>query len=175
MLFRSRELTPEQLQRQRDALAKICAQADVVITTAQLFGQRAPLIVTRNMLAGMKPGSLIIDMAVETGGNVEGSQRGKEIIVHGVRIVGWENLPGRVAMHAAQLYSANITNLIEHFWSDQNRQIDLNMEDEILKACIITHDHRICHRDLLKRYDMDTGRSEPGEHNGACLGQPQNH
>ena len=76
----ARELTPQQLQKQRDAMAKVCAQSDVVITTAQVFGRKAPLIVTREMIDGMKPGSIDVDMAVESGGNVEGSLRGDEIV-----------------------------------------------------------------------------------------------
>ena len=120
-------------------MGKNCAQADVVITTAQVFGKKAPVIITKDMVAGMKPGSLIIDMAVESGGNVEGSELGKEKDVNGVRIIGMENLPGRVPVHATQMYANNITGLIGHFWNKEEKTFNLNLEDEILKSCLVTH------------------------------------
>lgn len=152
----ARGLTPEQLQKQRDAMAKVCAQADVVITTAQVFGRKAPLIVTKDMIAGMKPGSLVIDMAVESGGNVEGSVRGQEIMVNGVNIIGLENLPARVALNANQMYSANLTSLVEHFWSSDTRCFELNLDDDILKGCLVTHNKEIRHDGLKKHYGMKT-------------------
>jgi NAD(P) transhydrogenase subunit alpha len=133
------ELTPEQLQRQRDAMAKACAQADIVITTAQLFGKKAPVIVTDDIICRMRPGSVIVDLAVATGGNVEGSQLNKEVEVHGVRVIGIANLPGRIPVHASQMYSANIGNLIEHFWDRENHVFRLDLQDEILKGCVLTH------------------------------------
>ena len=151
----ARELTPEQLQRQRDVMAKVCAQADVVITTAQVFGRTAPLIVTKEMIAGMKAGSLVIDMAVESGGNVEGSVRGQEVMVNGVNIIGLENLPARVALHANQMYSANLTSLVEHFWSKETNRFELNLNDEILKGCLITHNNEIHNHMLKKHYGID--------------------
>jgi len=149
----ARELTSEQLQKQRDAMAKVCAQADVVITTAQVFGRKAPLIITKEMIAGMKPGSLVIDMAVESGGNVEGSVRGQEITVNGVNIIGLENLPARVALHANQMYSANLTNLVEHFWNKETKRFELNLDDEILRGCLITHNNEIRNEIIRKHYE----------------------
>ncbi len=148
----ARELTPEQLQKQRDAMAKICAQSDVVITTAQVFGRKAPVIVTKEMISGMKPGSLIVDMAIEGGGNVEGSVRGEEVIVNGVRIIGLENLPAHVAVHASQMYSANLTSLVTHFWNKESNSFDLNLEDEIIKGCLVTHNNEIRSEVLKKHY-----------------------
>ena len=152
----ARELSPEQLQKQREAMARVCAQADVVITTAQVFGRKAPLIITREMIAGMKPGSLVIDMAVESGGNVEGSVRGREIMVNGVNIIGLENLPGRVVRNASQMYSANLTSLVEHFWSSASSRFELNLDDEILKGCLVTHDKEILNEALKKHYGITT-------------------
>jgi NAD(P) transhydrogenase subunit alpha len=120
-------------------MAKHCAQSDVVITTAQVFGKKAPRIVTRDMIKEMKPGSLIIDLAVETGGNVEGSQLGQEIEVNGVRIIGLENLPGHVAVHASQMYASNMVNLLTEFWDDESKSFRLDLEDEIIKGCLVTH------------------------------------
>ena len=135
----AKALSEEQLKKQREEMGKNCAQADVVITTAQVFGKKAPVIITKDMVAGMKPGSLIIDMAVESGGNVEGSELGKEKDVNGVRIIGMENLPGRVPVHATQMYANNITGLIGHFWNKEEKTFNLNLEDEILKSCLVTH------------------------------------
>jgi NAD(P) transhydrogenase subunit alpha len=148
----ARELTPEQLQKQREAMAKICAQADVVITTAQVFGRKAPVIVTKEMIAGMKPGSLIVDMAIGGGGNVEGAVYGKEIDINGVRIIGLDNLPTHVAVHASQMYSGNLTGLVEHFWNNDTKSFDLKLEDEIIKGCLVTHDGKICSEALQKHY-----------------------
>lgn len=150
----ARELTSEQLRRQSEAMTKVCAQSDVVITTAQVFGRRAPVIVTREMISKMKPGSIVIDMAVETGGNVEGSVLGNEITVNGVSIIGLENLPGRVADHANQMYSSNLTSLVEHFWNRDTHRFELNLDDEIMKSCLVTHNREIRHEGLKKHYGM---------------------
>jgi len=139
----AKELTPEQIQKQRDGMAKACAKADMVITTAQVFGRKAPLIVTKDIIAQMKPGSVIVDMAVETGGNVEGSRLDEEIDVNGIRILGLGNLPGRVAVHASQMYSSNLTNLIESFLNNEKKTFELNLENEIIKGCLITHNGEI--------------------------------
>jgi len=139
----AKQLTPEQLEKQRQGMAKVCSNSDIVITTAQLFGRKAPIIVTKDMVAQMKPGSIIVDMAVETGGNVEGSKVNEEVDVNGVKIIGLGNLPGRVAMPASQMYSNNLTSLIEHFWNDEQKGIALNYDDEILKGCLITHEGSI--------------------------------
>lgn len=139
----AKELTPEQLQKQREGMAKVCAQSDIVITTAQVFGRKAPLIVSADMITGMKPGSVIVDMAVESGGNVEGSKVDEEVEVNGVRIIGLGNLPGRVAFNASQMYSANLCNMIEHFWDDEAKSFRLDLEDEIIAGCLITHEKQI--------------------------------
>ncbi len=136
----ARELTPEQLEKQRQTMAKHAAGADVVITTAQLFGRPAPRILTREMVEAMKPGSIVIDMAVETGGNVEGSVLGEEVDVNGVRVIGMGNLPGRVAADASLMYSSNLFNLVEHFWDAEARAMQLKTEDEIMDGCLVVHD-----------------------------------
>jgi len=135
----AKALTDEQIAIQRKAMAKHCANADVVITTAQVFGRKAPVIVTAEMVAGMSPGSIVIDMAVETGGNVEGSKLNEEVTVNGVRIIGLGNLPGKVAVHASQMYSSNLYNFIEHFWDKKESKFNLKLEDEIIKGSLITH------------------------------------
>jgi NAD(P) transhydrogenase subunit alpha len=147
----ARELTPEQLQKQREAMAKVCAQSDVVITTAQVFGRQAPVIVTKEMVAGMKPGSLIVDMAIAGGGNVEGAVYGQEITVNGVRIIGLDNLPAHVAVHASQMYSANLTGLVEHFWNTGTKSFELKLDDEIIKGSLVTYNNKI-YNDLLQKH-----------------------
>ncbi|MFP7753188.1 Re/Si-specific NAD(P)(+) transhydrogenase subunit alpha [Thermodesulfobacteriota bacterium B35] len=136
----AKELTPEQLQKQKEGMARACAQADVVITTAQLFGRPAPRIIDRPMIAGMQPGSVIVDMAVETGGNVEGSEVDKVVEIEGVKVIGLGNLPGRVAQTASQMYSANLGNFVDHFWDREASTFRLDLEDEIIRGALITHD-----------------------------------
>ncbi|ARN72807.1 Re/Si-specific NAD(P)(+) transhydrogenase subunit alpha [Oceanicoccus sagamiensis] len=133
-------LTPEQVQLQLDGQKKVCAQSDIVITTAQLFGRPAPTVVTKEMLEAMKPGSVVVDLAVESGGNVEGSVAGEEVEINGVKVIGLANMPGRVANNASQMYSANLHNLVLEYWNKETKQFDLDMEDEIIKGCVITHD-----------------------------------
>jgi NAD(P) transhydrogenase subunit alpha len=136
----AKALTDEQLAKQREAMAKHCAGADVVITTAQVFGRKAPLIVTREMVAGMKPGSVIVDMAVETGGNVAGSKLGEEVLTtNGVTIIGLGKLPNRVASHASLMFASNIRGFIEHFWDKKNKTLDLRLEDEIMSGALVIH------------------------------------
>ncbi|NQU40333.1 MAG: Re/Si-specific NAD(P)(+) transhydrogenase subunit alpha [Lentisphaerae bacterium] len=139
----ARELTPEQLDKQREVMADHAADADVVITTAQLFGRPAPRILTRAMVERMKPGSIVIDMAVESGGNVEGSELGKEVDINGVRVVGLGNLAGQVAADASLMYSSNLFNLVEHFWDEEAKTLKLNTEDEIIAGCLVVHDGAI--------------------------------
>lgn len=155
----ARELTEEQLERQRAAMAKACANADVVITTAQVFGRTAPRIVTREIIEQMKPGTVMVDMAVESGGNIEGSELDKEVTINGVTILGFSNLPGRVPEHASQMYASNLTNLIEHFWDKENKTFPLKPDDEIIKGCLVTHGGNIVHPLLRKALNLDTEAS----------------
>lgn len=145
----AKELTAEQQQMQQEAMARVCIQSDVVITTAQLFGRPAPRIITRDVVEQMKPGSVIVDLAVETGGNVEGSEVDQEVEIGGVRIVGLANLPGRVAVHASQMYSANISALVEEIWDAEQKAPDLDLENEILQGCVVTHAGAIVNQMLL--------------------------
>lgn len=155
----AKELTEEQLQKQRDAMAKACANADVVITTAQVFGRKAPLIVTKAIIEKMQPGSVIVDMAVETGGNVEGSKLDEEVTVNGVTILGHGNLPGRVPAHASQMYASNLTNLIEHFWDKEAKSFTLKREDEIIAGCLMTFDGEIVNPTIRKALNLETEAS----------------
>jgi NAD(P) transhydrogenase subunit alpha len=147
----AKALTEEQIQKQRDAMKKTCGDSDVVITTAQVFGRKAPILVTAEMLNAMKPGSVVIDMAVETGGNVEGVKYDEVTDRNGVKIVGIANLPGRAPLHASQVYSANLVNLIEEFWDKKEKTFVLKLDDEIIKGCLVTHGGKIVNEKLLPK------------------------
>ena len=144
----AKALTDDQLQRQREGLARVISQSDVVITTAQVFGKKAPRIVTRDMVAGMKPGSIIVDLAIESGGNVEGIVFGEETEVNGVLLFGMPNLPGRVAHHASQMYANNIVSLIESYWDKEAKIFSLDLTDEIIQGCLLTHNGQIVNEKL---------------------------
>ncbi|MBP9035357.1 MAG: NAD(P)(+) transhydrogenase (Re/Si-specific) subunit alpha, partial [Pseudomonadales bacterium] len=147
------QLTPEQLEKQKQGQAKQIAESDLVITTAQVFGRKPPVLVTRDMLAGMRPGSVIVDMAAETGGNVEGSVAGETVVVNGVTIIGDGNWANQVPRDASQMYSSNLCNLIEEFWHKEEKRLVLNFEDDILQGCVITHEGTIVNQTIknLKR------------------------
>jgi len=152
----AKPLTDEQLQKQREGMAKVCAASDVVITTAQVFGKKAPLIITEDMVAGMSKGSVLVDLAVETGGNVAGSQPDQEVDVDGVRIIGLANLPGEVAINASQMFSSNLFALVAEFWNEEEKRFPLDFEDEILNGCVITHQGKIINQVIADHYAQVT-------------------
>jgi NAD(P) transhydrogenase subunit alpha len=139
----AKELTAEQVEKQKEGQKKVIAQSDVVITTAQVFGRPAPRIVSQDMVRAMQPGSVVVDMAVETGGNVEGSQLDEIIDVGGVKIIGQGNLPSEVARNASDMYSSNLFNLIDEFWDVEAKRLYLDPQDDIIKHCVITRDGAI--------------------------------
>ena len=136
----AKELTPEQIEMQREGMKKVCASSDIVITTAQVFGRPAPTLVTSEMVSAMSQGSVIVDMAVGTGGNVEGSIPNETIDLNGVKIVGNTNLPGELPYHSSQVYSSNIFNLIDEFWNEEEKKLNLDITDEILSICLVSHE-----------------------------------
>ena len=148
----AKELSAEQIDMQRAGMKKVCSSSDVIITTAQVFGRKAPMIITAEMIEDMKPGSVIVDMAVGTGGNVEGSIPNENLDLNGITIVGNTNLPGEVAMHASQVYSANIFNLIDEFWDKKNSILEITIEDEILSGCLVTHKGEFINSIVKERY-----------------------
>lgn len=148
----AKALTPEQLEKQRQAMAKVCKQSDIVITTALLFGRKAPLIINQQTLNQMRAGSWVVDMAAEKGGNVQGTKAGEVTDVNGVKIIGAVNLAGRVALHASQVYTNNLFNLIDEYWDADQKKLDLNLEDDILKGCLLTHAGEICNAQIQAFY-----------------------
>ena len=149
----AKELTLEQLELQREGQKKIIAHSDVVITTAQLFGRAAPMIVSRDMVEAMQPGSVVIDMAVESGGNVEGSVLDQVTDINGVKVIGQGNLPSEVARHASEMYSNNLFNLIDEFWDEEGKTLNLDPEDEIVQACVITRDGAVVNETIKNIYN----------------------
>ena len=148
----AKPLTPEQLQKQRELMAEHVALADIVVTAAQVFGRKAPVIITSEMVRRMRPGSVVVDTAVETGGNVEGAVRDQEVSLNGVKIIGFGNLAGRVSGHASEMYSNNLCAFVQHFWNKESKTFGLDLNNEILKACVITHGGQIVSETIKAAY-----------------------
>ena len=148
----AKALTPEQLQKQRDVMAEHAAQADVVITAAQVFGRKAPVIINSEIIGQMKPGSVVVDTAVETGGNVECATSENVADVGGVKILRLANLPSRVAANASEMYSSNLGAFIEHFWDKEAKAFRLDLMNDILRASVITHGGEICNETIRTAY-----------------------
>jgi NAD(P) transhydrogenase subunit alpha len=133
----AREQSEEFLRKQRELIGEHIAKSDVVITTAAIPGRRAPLLVTAEMVKGMRRGSVIVDLAAETGGNVELTKAGEDVLVGDVVIIGTRNVPSTMPLHASQLLARNVANLLLHLVKDGAIAIDFN--DEITKGCCVTH------------------------------------
>lgn len=133
----AREQSEDFLNRQREGLAEHVAANDVVITTASIPGRRAPLLVTAPMVRGMRRGSVIVDLAAESGGNCAATLPGRVVEVDGVWVDGTTNIPSTMALHASQLYARNITNLLQLLFS--NGELKLDFADEIIRDCCVTH------------------------------------
>ena len=147
----ARELTPEEKAKEQEMVSAAVARADIVITTAAIPGRRAPVLVTRETVATMHSGAVIIDMAAETGGNCELTQAGKTIHEHGVTIIGPQNLPARVPFHASQMYAKNLQSFLS-LLIDKDGALVTGFTDEILAASLLVHAGQVHHqptRDLL--------------------------
>jgi NAD(P) transhydrogenase subunit alpha len=139
----AREMTEDRAARQRELLTPYIADADALITTAAVPGRTAPLLVTRDMVERMKPGSVVVDLAAETGGNVEGSQPGEVLRIGNAQVWGGANVPGQMPGPASRLYAQNIVNLVT-LMTDEGR-LAPDFEDEIVAGACVTHDGRIRH------------------------------
>jgi NAD(P) transhydrogenase subunit alpha len=140
----AKELTPEQQARQQELMAEAIGKVDVVITTAAVPGRRAPVLVTEDAVKLMKPGSVIVDLAAETGGNCELTEAGQTVIRHDVKILGPLNVASTMAEHASQLYSRNIESLLGLMISDEGG-LSLDFDDEVIAGACITRDGEIVH------------------------------
>jgi NAD(P) transhydrogenase subunit alpha len=139
----ARAQSEEFYQQQRELMAGCVAGADVVITTALVPGKRAPLLITAEMVQAMRPGSVVVDLAAEQGGNCALTEPGQEVVRHGVVLVGPINLPSTVPFHASQLYARTVTNYFWHLYKDGRLHLDL--EDELTRGPLVTHEGKIVH------------------------------
>lgn len=140
----AKEASEDFLRRQREEVAKRVAEADLVVTTALVPGRPAPRLVSEEMVKSMSPGAVIVDMAVESGGNCELARAGEVVEVHGVKIVGERNIPATVPLHASELYSKNIYNLLKPFLAEGGN-LELDYEDEVIAGCLLTHGGEVRH------------------------------
>lgn len=147
----AREVSTEYLQKQQELVKKHVADADIVITTALVMGKKAPILVTEEMIKSMKPGSVVVDMAVESGGNCALSKQNETVIAHEVTIIGEGNLPSLLSVNASELYARNISTLLFHLATKDG--LKWEMEEEITKGSLITHKGELVHsltKELIK-------------------------
>ncbi len=140
----AREVSAEYLQKQKELISKHIADADIVITTALVIGKKAPMLVTEEMVESMKPGSVIVDMAVESGGNCALSEFNQTVVHHGVTIIGESNLPAMVPVNASELYAKNISTLLLHLATSEGFKWE--MDEEVTKGSLITHKGELVHQ-----------------------------
>lgn len=146
----AREMSDDYKAKQAILIAETLAKQDIAITTALIPGRPAPVLITREMVHSMKPGSVIIDLAVESGGNCELSQAGKVVLENGVKIVGHYNVPSRVAADASALYAKNLLNFITPLMDEESKSLNINWEDEIITGTLLTKDGAIVHERLIE-------------------------
>jgi proton-translocating NAD(P)+ transhydrogenase subunit alpha len=141
----AKEMTADFYKQEQDIIRKHTKDADIVISTALIPGKPAPTLITEEMVKEMKPGSVIVDLVVEQGGNCVLSETGKDIVKHNVTIIGTVNLPATIPVHASQLYSRNIYNFLVLLTPDK-KELKIDFNDEILKGSVITHNGEILHK-----------------------------
>jgi NAD(P) transhydrogenase subunit alpha len=147
------EMSDDYKRRQAELIAERVKEADFIITTALIPGRPAPKLVTDEMVRSMKPGSVIIDMAAEMGGNVEGTEPGREVVKHGVRIVGLTNLPATMPASATQMYAKNIQTLVKHLAPEA--ALNLDFDDEITRGATITHGGKVVNEATAKALGIE--------------------
>ena len=130
-------------KKQANLIEETIAKQDIVICTALIPGKTAPILITKEMVEKMKPGSLIIDLAVEAGGNCPLSKLNEKVIHNNVKILGYPNVPSRVAKDASSLYAKNLFNFISLIINKESKKIEIDWEDEIIKSVVLTHDGNI--------------------------------
>jgi NAD(P) transhydrogenase subunit alpha len=146
----AKELSEEDKKQQADMVAQHLKSQDLVITTAQIPGRPAPRLVSRAMLESMRPGSVVVDLAVESGGNVEGSQVGKVVDKGGVKIVGHANMPARLAPATSALYARNLLNFVDLLIDPETKKLVINESDDLIKGALITRDGKVVHPALQR-------------------------
>jgi NAD(P) transhydrogenase subunit alpha len=164
----AREMSDDYKRRQAELIAQRVKEADFVITTALIPGRPAPRLVTDEMVASMKPGSVIVDMAAEMGGNVEGTEPGKEVVKHGVRIIGLTNLPASMPGSATQMYAKNMQTLVHHLLKDGSLNLDFG--DEITRGATITHGGKVVNEATAKALGIEASDPLPQASPAAASG-----
>jgi NAD(P) transhydrogenase subunit alpha len=139
----AKAMDEEFYRRQREMMARVVAEMDVVITTAAVPGKKAPILVTEEMVRGMRPGSVVVDLAAERGGNCEATRPGETVQVGEVRVLGPANLPSTVAYHASQMYAKNITTFLLHI--AKKGELQISTDDEIVRETLVTRDGSVVH------------------------------
>ena len=148
-------------RRQRELLGKVVAESDVVITAAVIPGKKPPVLVTKEMVANMAPGSVIVDLAAERGGNCELTQPGELVVEHGVTIIGWFNLASAVPYHASQMYARNVSAFLLYLVKDGKLQI--NLEDEIVRDTLLTQGREVVNARVREFFSLPALPAEPKE------------
>lgn len=156
----AKEMSREYQAKQSALVAEHIAKQDIVITTALIPGRPAPKLVSAAMVAAMRPGSILVDLAVERGGNVEGAEAGKVREINGVKIVGHLNVSGRIAATASQLYARNLIAFVETLTDKDAKAIVINPEEELVKATLLTHAGKVVHPAFAKAAPVATPASE---------------
>ncbi|MDQ0317563.1 Re/Si-specific NAD(P)(+) transhydrogenase subunit alpha [Amorphus orientalis] len=158
----AKEMSEEYRKKQAELIADHISKQDIVITTALIPGRPAPRLITREMLESMKPGSVVVDLAVERGGNVEGSEPDKVVEVGPVRVIGYRNMPGRIAASASLLYGKNLYTFVESVMVDkETKALSINWEDDIVKATALTRDGKVVHPNFAPAAEtQDNGGQE---------------
>jgi NAD(P) transhydrogenase subunit alpha len=147
----AKEMSKEYQAKQAALTAEHIKKQDIVITTALIPGRPAPRLITKEMVASMRPGSVIVDLAVERGGNVEGAQPGTVAVVGGVKIVGYLNVPGRLPASASALYAKNLLTFVETLIDKKEKKLAVNWDDELVKATVLTRDGSVVHPNFLPK------------------------
>jgi NAD(P) transhydrogenase subunit alpha len=148
-------------RRQRELLGKVVAESDVVITAAVIPGKKSPVLVTREMVAGMAPGSVVVDLAAERGGNCEYTKAGEKIVEHGVTIIGYFNFASTMPYHASQMYARNITAFLLHMIKEGKLQ--LNLQDEIIQSTLMTQGGEVVNSRVREFFSLPPLAAEPKE------------
>jgi NAD(P) transhydrogenase subunit alpha len=146
----AKEMPPEYFEKQKQVISEVLKKTDIVITTALIPGRPAPKLVTAEQVRSMKKGSVIVDMAVEAGGNCELSEPDTMVEVEGVKIIGYPNLPSRVAADASPLFAKNLLNFLTPQFDKEAKALKLNWEDETVKGTCVTHDGKVVHPRLVE-------------------------
>jgi H+-translocating NAD(P) transhydrogenase subunit alpha len=141
----AKEVTEDQKKQQHELLHKLCVEADVVITTAQVPGRKAPVLITADMVSAMRSGSVIVDLAAEAGGNCELTQAGATVDQGGVKVIGLINAASELPRNASQMYSRNIHEVLKHLVDAESKTLKVDFDDEITRECCVTHAGKVVH------------------------------